>query len=128
MLNERSEMVCLGEKYLKGIYVVVFLTSVLISAVSQILLKISADRQYESKTREYLNWRVIAAYIMFSVSSLLTVLAYRGVPLSMGPILETTGYLWVAVLGRLILKERVNARKVIGLAVIVFGVLLSGME
>lgn len=113
---------------MKGIYVVVFLTSVLISAVSQILLKISADRQYESKTREYLNWRVIAAYIMFSVSSLLTVLAYRGVPLSMGPILETTGYLWVAVLGRLILKERVNARKVIGLAVIVFGVLLSGME
>ena len=100
----------------------------LIAAISQILLKRSAGKQYTSKAREYLNVRVIAAYALFFLSSLLTVLAYRGVPLSMGPVLETTGYLWVTIMGRLILKEKVSMRKLTGLAVIVLGVILSGIS
>ena len=78
---------------MNDVYIVIFLLSVLIAAISQILLKRSAGKQYTSKAREYLNVRVIAAYALFFLSSLLTVLAYRGVPLSMGPVLETTGYL-----------------------------------
>ena len=113
---------------MNDVYIVIFLLSVLIAAISQILLKRSAGKQYTSKAREYLNVRVIAAYALFFLSSLLTVLAYRGVPLSMGPVLETTGYLWVTIMGRLILKEKVSMRKLTGLAVIVLGVRLSGIS
>ena len=113
---------------MNDVYIVIFLLSVLIAAISQILLKRSAGKQYTSKAREYLNVRVIAAYALFFLSSLLTVLAYRGVPLSMGPVLETTGYLWVTIMGRLILKEEVSMRKLTGLAVIVLGVILSGIS
>lgn len=113
---------------MKAAYIGIFLVSVLIASVSQILLKQSADGRYESKVKEYLNIRVAAAYILLFASSLLTILAYRGVPLSMGPVLETTGYLWVTILGALILKERVNRRKVLGLTVIVCGVILSGIS
>ena len=113
---------------MNDVYIVIFLLSVLIAAISQILLKRSAGKQYTSKAREYLNVRVIAAYALFFLSSLLTVLAYRGVPLSMGPVLETTGYLWVTIMGRLILKEKVGMRKLTGLAVIVLGVILSGIS
>ena len=113
---------------MNDVYIVIFLLSVLIAAISQILLKRSAGKQYKSKAREYLNVRVIAAYALFFLSSLLTVLAYRGVPLSMGPVLETTGYLWVTIMGRLILKEKVSMRKLTGLAVIVLGVILSGIS
>ena len=113
---------------MNDVYIVIFLLSVLIAAISQILLKRSAGKQYTSKAREYLNVRVIAAYALFFLSSLLTVLAYRGVPLSMGPVLETTGYLWVTIMGRLILKEKVSMRKLSGLAVIVLGVILSGIS
>ena len=113
---------------MNDVYIVIFLLSVLIAAISQILLKRSAVKQYTSKAREYLNVRVIAAYALFFLSSLLTVLAYRGVPLSMGPVLETTGYLWVTIMGRLILKEKVSMRKLTGLAVIVLGVILSGIS
>ena len=113
---------------MNDVYIVIFLLSVLIAAISQILLKRSAGKQYTSKEREYLNVRVIAAYALFFLSSLLTVLAYRGVPLSMGPVLETTGYLWVTIMGRLILKEKVSMRKLTGLAVIVLGVILSGIS
>lgn len=113
---------------MRKIYIPIFLLSVLISSISQILLKISAVRQYESKIREYLNLRVVAAYAIFFASSIMTVVAYRGVPLSMGPVLETTGYLWVTTLGCLILKEKVNSRKIAGLIIIVSGVILSGMR
>lgn len=40
---------------MKAAYIGVFLVSVLIASVSQILLKQSADGQYESKVKEYLN-------------------------------------------------------------------------
>ena len=75
-------------------YIVLFLFSVFISSVSQILLKSSAKQQYEKSWKDYLNWKVIVAYGIFFISSLLTVFAYRYVPLSMGPILEASGYLY----------------------------------
>ncbi len=127
-MNGAWSIVCEEAYSMKAAYIGVFLVSVLIASVSQILLKQSADGQYESKVKEYLNIRVAAAYILLFASSLLTILAYRGVPLSMGPVLETTGYLWVTILGALILKERVNRRKVLGLTVIVCGVILSGIS
>ena len=108
----------------KFIYVIIFLISVFISSVSQIILKKSANKTYDSKIKEYMNAPVIIAYALFFGASMLTVLAYRGVPLSMGAILEATGYVWVSLLGMLILKEKLERRKVIGLAVIILGVLI----
>ena len=105
-------------------YILLFLFSVLISSVSQIILKKSANVQHESMIKEYLNVRVISAYALFFLSSLLTLFAYRGVPLSMGPVLETTGYIWVTLLGLFWLKERVNAKKWLGLGLIVIGILV----
>ena len=106
------------------LYIIIFLCSVFISAVSQIILKTSANKKYESRLQEYLNPRVIIAYGIFFLSSLMTILAYRGVPLSMGPVLEASGYVWVAVLGRLILKEEINRRKLIGMIVIICGIVI----
>ncbi len=108
-------------------YVCLFLFSVFISAVSQIILKTSANSEHESSLREYLNPKVIIAYGIFFVSSLLTVLAYRKVPLSMGAVLETTGYIWVTLLGYFILKEKVNRRKLLGLFVIIAGIVISNL-
>ena len=36
----------------------------------------------------------------FFLSSLLTIIAFREVPLSVGPILEASGYIYIAVLGK----------------------------
>ena len=105
-------------------YIVLFLGSVFISAVSQILLKKSADRNNGLGIKEYLNPYVITAYSMFFISTLLTVLAYRKVPLSLGAVLEATGYIHVVILGNLILHEPVSRRKLMGILVIITGVLV----
>ena len=51
-------------------------------------------------------------------------LAYRVVPLSQGPVFETTGYIWVTVLSLVFLKERVSPMKWVGLGMIVLGIVV----
>lgn len=108
-------------------YVAIFLGSVLIAAVSQILLKKSAMKQYKNRLLEYLNPYVIIAYGLLFVSMFMTVVAYRGVDLKTGPVLDATSYLYVAVLSAIFLKEKISGQKKIGLLVIVAGIVISNL-
>ncbi|MCR4807319.1 MAG: EamA family transporter [Lachnospiraceae bacterium] len=107
------------------LHVFIYVFSVFISAVSQILLKSSANIKYDNPIKEYLNPRVIIAYAIFFLATLVTIYAYKGIPLSLGPILETTGYLWVSLLGYFILKEKISRRKMAGLVVVIVGIVVS---
>ena len=106
------------------LYSIIFLISVFVASASQILLKKSAGRSYTSKIKEYLNPMVIVAYILFFLSMLITMFAYKYVPLSMGPVLETTGYVYIAVLSYIFLKEKLSRKKLIGMITIILGILL----
>ena len=107
-----------------SVYIIIFLAASLISAFSQILLKIAARQQYRSWIFEYLNVRVISAYVIFFLATLLTVYCYKVVPLSIGAMLEASGYVFVTVLGRMILKENISKRKLIGMALVICGVII----
>lgn len=98
------------------------LFGVFISAISQVMLKKSAMQDHESAIREYLNPLVVFAYVMFVGSTLLSVIAYKGIPLSMGPILEATGYIYVTIFGVTIFHEKMNKKKVLALALIIGGI------
>lgn len=106
------------------LYIFIFIMSVVVASVSQVLLKTSADVEYEHWYQEYLNVKVIVAYALFFVSTLITVFAYKYVPLSLGPVLESSGYVFVTALGYFILKEKVSRRKLIGLLIIIVGIVL----
>ncbi len=105
----------------------VFIASVLISSISQILLKKSANKTYESTIKEYLNPLVITAYGMFFCSMLITMYCYKFVDVSAGPILESAGYVFVAVLGFILLKEKFTAKKIAGMAVLIAGIALFSL-
>ena len=89
----------------------IYLFSVFISSVSQVLLKKSAESKHKNALAEYLNPRVIVAYV----------------PVSLGTVLESTGYIFVTILGVVFLKEQVSRRKLIGLGIILAGVLLYSL-
>ena len=110
----------------KGVLILLF--SVFISAVSQIMLKVSANKTYENTIREYLNPLVIVSYGMFFVSTILTMLALRVVPLSMQPMLESTSYIYVSVMGFFLLKERFSKKKLLGLALILAGIFIYSVN
>ncbi len=67
---------------------------------------------------------MILAYGMFFASTIITVIAYKYVPLSLGPVLESSGYVFVAILSYYILKERLTKKQFIGMVLIVLGVLI----
>lgn len=107
--------------------VCLLLFSVFISSVSQILLKKAADKTYKDHIREYINPLVIFAYGMFFCSVILTMLALRSIPLSMQPILESAGYIFVTVMGYFFLKERIGKKKLAGIGLILLGILIFSL-
>ena len=64
------------------------------SAISQVLLKQSANMEYKNPLREYLNWRVILAYV------------------------------FVLLFSWRILKEKISRGKIIGNLIIILGILV----
>ena len=58
-------------------YVLLYLCSTFLSAVSQVLLKKAALREHKSVLAEYTDWRVILGYALFVGCTLLTMLAYN---------------------------------------------------
>lgn len=106
------------------LYSLLTLFAVFISSMSQVLLKMAALKDYDSAIQEYLNPFVIVAYLMFAGSTLLAIFAYKYVPLSMGPILESTGYIYVTIFGVRLFGESINRRKIIALGMMVAGILI----
>ena len=97
------------------------------SASSQILLKQSANQTHKNVIFEYLNWRVITAYIIFSGVLLLNTYALTQVDMKYGSIIDTFSYVFVMILSCLILKEKFTKGKVIGNLLIIAGIILYQM-
>lgn len=108
-------------------YLLLYLFSTFLASVSQVLLKKAALREHKSLLAEYTDWRVLLGYGLFVGCTLLTMLAYKGVPLNVGPVLEATGYLYVTVFGVTIFHEKMNPRKAAALAIIIAGILIYAL-
>ena len=104
------------------LYASILLVGVFISAVSQVMLKKAAMKKYETRFKEYFNPMVIFAYVLFVGTSFMSILAYKGIPLSMGPILETTSYIYVTFFGVRLFGEKMNRQKVLALFLIIGGI------
>lgn len=94
------------------------------SAISQILLKQSANKDYSNSLKEYLNWRVITAYGLFFGILLLNTWCYTQVDMRYGPVIDTAAYVFVLILSKVILKERITRGKIIGNLIIILGIIV----
>lgn len=103
------------------LYTVILLGGIFVGSVSQVILKKASLKNYSSPLMEYLNPQVIFAYILFLGTTLISVTAYRVIPLSLGAVLETTSYLYITLFGVIIFKEKVNKKKIFALLLIVAG-------
>ena len=111
----------------KTIFIIIYLAGVFVSSIAQILLKRSANKKYENRLKEYLNPYVIISYAIFFGATFCSIYAYKGVPLSFGPILAASQYVFIAILSRIFLKEKIGFKKFIGLSVIVAGIIVYSL-
>ena len=108
-------------------YIGIWMFSVLISSFSQVLLKIAANKKYDSRIKEYLNPIVITAYGIFFLSTLLTMYALKYVPLTMSPVIESASYIFVPVFGVLMLREKISKRRLLGMGIMMIGMLIFAL-
>ena len=102
-------------------YALLILAGTFIAAISQVMLKIEANKPHKSHLQEYLNPLVIFAYVLFVGTTL------RGIPLSMGPILEATSYIYITIFGVKIFKEKMNRGKAAALVLIICGIVVYSL-
>jgi len=105
-------------------YIVLMVIAELIASTSQILLKKSAGKHYSSVIREYLNAFVIIGYGMLVVSMLICIICYKGLPYMGVVVMEPLAYIMVMILGRIVFKEKITVRKIVGMVLILAGILV----
>ena len=105
-------------------YASFILLGTFISSVAQVLLKKAAIQEHCSMKEEYFNKYVFIAYGIFVLATFLSIYAYKGIPLSMGAVLESTSYLYITIFGTYFFKERITLRKIIALVFIIVGIII----
>lgn len=110
-----------------GRYILVWIISVFISSIAQVMLKMEANKPHESKLKEYMNPMVISAYAIFFLSTFLTMYALKYVPLTYSPIIEPMSYIFVPVIGVLLLKEKISKRRLAGMAIMIAGIVIFSL-
>lgn len=105
-------------------YMQLMIAGTFLSAISQILLKQSANRPHKSALYEYLNWRVILSYGIFFGVLLLNTYAYTKVDLKYGAVIDTLSYVFVMLLSWILLREKFSKGKIIGNLIIMTGVII----
>jgi len=98
--------------------------SVFIASLSQTLLKWEAGKEHTSLAHEYVNIGVIGGYGLLAVSMLLTMFAYKKLPLSMTPAFECFSYIFVTIFGVTVFHEKVTKKKLLALGLIIAGILV----
>lgn len=105
-----------------SIAIVVF--SAFLAACSQVLLKKSAVREYNNKIREYINVYVIVSYMVLFLTSIMNMYALQYIEYKIVPAIGTISYVFVILISRLILKEKINRKKFLGITVILLGIMI----
>lgn len=105
-----------------GLYIGIMFFGVVISQFSQILLKKSALKKYDSFIKEYLNSYVIGAYSIFVLGVLINLFVLTKLPVNYIPIIEASGYVIIVIFSRIFLKELISVRKVLAMCIIMAGI------
>ena len=104
--------------------IVLMVLSVFLASTSQIILKKSAKKKYESRVREYFNLFVLVGYGILFSTTVITVFALKYLPISLASSLDALGQVFVPILSFLILKERMTKWKAVGIIIIVVGIIV----
>lgn len=100
--------------------VIIYILSIVIASYSQILLKKGAI----NKKNIFINKYTIIGYSLMILSTLFSLIGYKGVSMSLSQMLQILGFIFVAIFSYLLLHEKTNNRFIIGMTIIVIGIVI----
>ncbi len=109
------------------LYVLFLLLANFISAVSQVFLKKSAMQVHRNFIYEYLNAKVITAYMLFFIAVFIDLYALTVVPVSYVPVIEASSYIFAIILSRFFFNDRIKLKQMIAVFLIITGIVVYVM-
>lgn len=106
---------------MNNIFYLLLPLSGLITAISQIMLKISADKKHDTSIREYLNAYVIGSYVLFTLVILLNIFTYTKIDYKYTVIINATATIFILIFSHIFLNEKITRMKILGNTLIVLG-------
>ena len=105
------------------IYYFYAMLSIVLTGISQILLKIGA-RNDDTPLGVYLNPATLTGYFVFLLVTICSIFALQGLDLKLFYALASLNYVVVTMLSCIILKEGLGRNKVVAVCLIVVGVVV----
>lgn len=108
--------------------VLLIASGVILTVVSQLLLKSAAREEYTNFVSQYVNLKVLTAYSLFFIVTILNVIALQKIPLSYAPVWNSAAIVGVSAASIVIFKESLNKRKAIGTLLILIGIFFFAVK
>ena len=90
----------------------------------QVSLKKAAMQPGCTLLRQYTNGYVLLGYFLMLCSMIMVSIAYRDVPFKEGPVLDSLGFIFVPIMGRVFFREEITWTKGLGFMLIMIGVMI----
>ena len=104
--------------------ITILIINAIVATISQVLLKISATKEYKNIYFEYLNPYVIFGYMLMFITIVVNIFALKYVSIVVsGVFSEIVHMIFGLFAGRLVFKEQISNRKIIGILIIVVGII-----
>lgn len=100
-------------------YVLLFIISIILASFSQIILKKGSKEK-----NIFINKYTIVGYLLMLISTLFTLYGYKGVQLSLSQILQSLSFIFVAILSKVFLNEKISRKTIIGICLIIVGIII----
>jgi uncharacterized membrane protein len=105
------------------IYLLFALMAVVLTGISQVLLKIGS-RRHDRRFQIYYNPTTITGYIVFLLVVPCSLVALRGLELKLFYAIASLNYAIVVILSAVLLQERLTWRKAASILLIISGILI----
>ena len=93
------------------------------ASFAQVMLKKAANNSHNSiLLSDYLNIRVVSAYVIMILTTLMSIYALKVIPLSLGAVLDASSYVFVTFWGWYFFSENVDRYNLLGLGLILLGI------
>lgn len=99
----------------------------IIGSFGALLLKIGANKVSLNLRRLIKNYALIGGLLLYGFSTIIFIIALKHGELSVLYPFVAMVYVWIIILSKVFLKERLNLAKIVGIVLIIAGVSLIGI-
>lgn len=105
------------------LYILILVINCFASAISQVLLKKAAQKNYDLFIKQYLNTYVVFGYLIFFIVVIVNIFLLKVLPLViLNPIGEALPIILSFISGKIFFAEKFTLKKILGMIFILFGI------